>query len=126
MYNILVCDDEKDIVSALTIYLQAEGYHVFDAENGLQALEILRREQVHLVLLDIMMPGLDGLHTMQRLREFSNVPVNLLTANPRTTTRFWGLPWARMTMSPSPSTPSRSWLASNPSFAGFCSSAAAA
>ena len=64
MYNILVCDDEKDIVSALTIYLQAEGYHVFGAENGLQALEILRREQVHLVLLDIMMPGLDGGHCM--------------------------------------------------------------
>ena len=55
MYNILVCDDEKDIVSALTIYLQAEGYRVFGTENGLQALEILRREQVHLVLLDIMM-----------------------------------------------------------------------
>ena len=82
MYNILVCDDEKDIVSALTIYLQAEGYRVFGTENGLQALEILRREQVHLVLLDIMMPGLDGLHTMQRLREFSNVPVILLTAKP--------------------------------------------
>ncbi len=74
MYNILVCDDEKDIVSALTIYLQAEGYHVFGVSNGLQALEILRREQVHLVLLDIMMPGLDGLHTMQRLREFSKRP----------------------------------------------------
>ena len=60
MYNILVCDDEKDIVSALTIYLQAEGYHVFGAENGLQALEILRREQVHLVLLDIKLPSYDG------------------------------------------------------------------
>ena len=80
MYNILVCDDEKDIVSALTIYLQAEGYQVFGASNGLQALETLRHEQIHLVLLDIMMPGLDGLHTMQRLREFSNVPVILLTA----------------------------------------------
>ena len=59
MYNILVCDDEKDIVSALTIYLQAEGYQVFGAANGLQALETLRHEQIHLVLLDIMMPGLD-------------------------------------------------------------------
>ena len=91
MYNILVCDDEKDIVSALTIYLQAEGYHVFDAENGLQALEILRREQVHLVLLDIMMPGLDGLHTMQRLREFSNVPVILLTAKSEDNDKILGL-----------------------------------
>ena len=91
MYNILVCDDEKDIVSALTIYLQAEGYHVFGAENGLQALEILRREQVHLVLLDIMMPGLDGLHTMQRLREFSNVPVILLTAKSEDNDKILGL-----------------------------------
>ena len=91
MYNILVCDDEKDIVSALTIYLQAEGYRVFGAENGLQALEILRREQVHLVLLDIMMPGLDGLHTMQRLREFSNVPVILLTAKSEDNDKILGL-----------------------------------
>lgn len=91
MYNILVCDDEKDIVSALTIYLQAEGYHVFGAENGLQALEILRREQMHLVLLDIMMPGLDGLHTMQRLREFSNVPVILLTAKSEDNDKILGL-----------------------------------
>ena len=91
MYNILVCDDEKDIVSALTIYLQAEGYHVFGAENGLQALEILRREQVHLVLLDIMMPGLDGLHTMQRHREFSSVPVILLTAKAEDNDKILGL-----------------------------------
>ena len=91
MYNILVCDDEKDIVSALTIYLQAEGYQVFDASNGLQALEILRHEQIHLVLLDIMMPGLDGLHTMQRLREFSNVPVILLTAKSEDNDKILGL-----------------------------------
>ena len=91
MYNILVCDDEKDIVSALTIYVQAEGYRVFGTENGLQALEILRREQVHLVLLDIMMPGLDGLHTMQRLREFSNVPVILLTAKSEDNDKILGL-----------------------------------
>ena len=91
MYNVLVCDDEKDIVSALTIYLQAEGYRVFGAENGLQALEIVRREQIHLVLLDIMMPGLDGLHTMQRLREFSNVPVILLTAKSEDSDKILGL-----------------------------------
>lgn len=91
MYNILVCDDEKDVVSALTIYLQAEGYQVFGASNGLQALEILRHEQIHLVLLDIMMPGLDGLHTMQRLREFSNVPVILLTAKSEDNDKILGL-----------------------------------
>ena len=91
MYNVLVCDDEKDIVSALTIYLQAEGYRVFGAENGLQALEIVRREQIHLVLLDIMMPGLDGLHAMQRLRELSNVPVILLTAKSEDSDKILGL-----------------------------------
>ena len=74
MYNILVCDDEKDIVSALTIYLQAEGYQVFGASNGLQALETLRHEQIHLVLLDIMMPGLDGLHTCSACASFPMSP----------------------------------------------------
>ena len=91
MYTILVCDDEQDIVSALEIYLTAEGYRVLKAYDGLQALEILRREQVHLVLLDIMMPGLDGLHTMQRLREFSNVPVILLTAKSEDNDKILGL-----------------------------------
>ena len=86
MYNILVCDDEKDIVSALTIYLQAEGYQVFGASNGLQALETLRHEQIHLVLLDIMMPGLDGLHT-SACASFPMSPSFCLRQNPRTTTK---------------------------------------
>ena len=81
MYNILVCDDEKDIVSALTIYLTTGGYQVFPAYDGTEALAILAKEDIHLVLLDIMMPKLDGIAAMTRLREVSNVPVILLTAN---------------------------------------------
>ena len=91
MYNILVCDDEKDIVSALTIYLTTAGYQVFPAYDGTEALDLLRREDIHLVLLDIMMPKLDGIHTMQRLREFSNVPVILLTAKSEDNDKILGL-----------------------------------
>ena len=81
MYNILVCDDEKDIVSALKIYLTADGYQVFEAYDGIQALEILKKQEIHLVLMDIMMPRLDGISAMVKIREISNVPVILLTAN---------------------------------------------
>ena len=91
MYNILVCDDERDIVSALRIYLEPEGYRVLEAYNGQEALEILSREQVHLVLLDIMMPKLDGISTIARLRERSNVPVIMLTAKSEDTDKVLGL-----------------------------------
>lgn len=82
MYNILVCDDEKDIVSALTIYLTTSGYQVFPAYDGTEALALLEKEDIHLVLLDIMMP---------RLREKSNVPVILLTAKSEDTDKILGL-----------------------------------
>lgn len=91
MYNILVCDDERDIVSALRIYLEPEGYRVLEAYNGQEALEVLSREQVHLVLLDIMMPKLDGISTIARLREYSNVPVIMLTAKSEDTDKVLGL-----------------------------------
>ena len=91
MYNILVCDDEKDIVSALTIYLTTAGYQVFPAYDGTEALDLLRREDIHLVLLDIMMPKLDGIATLTRLREASNVPVILLTAKSEDTDKIQGL-----------------------------------
>ena len=81
MYNILVCDDEKDIVSALRIYLTAEGYRGYEAGNGREALEYLAKEDIHLVLMDIMMPEMDGITAMVKIREQSNVPVILLTAN---------------------------------------------
>ena len=89
MYNILVCDDEKDIVSALTIYLTTSGYQVFPAYDGTEALALLEKEDIHLVLLDIMMPQLDA--TMTRLREKSNVPVILLTAKSEDTDKILGL-----------------------------------
>lgn len=91
MYNILVCDDEKDIVSALKIYLTADGYQVFEAYNGKEALEIIKNQEVHLVLMDIMMPVMDGITAMTRIREFSNVPVILLTAKSEDTDKILGL-----------------------------------
>ena len=91
MYNILICDDEKDIVTALKIYLEAEGYTTFTAGNGLEALDVLRREKIHLALLDVMMPELDGISALSRLREESNVPVILLTAKSVDTDKVLGL-----------------------------------
>ena len=91
MYNILVCDDEKDIVSALKIYLMAEGYQVFEAYNGMEALKLMEENDIHLVLMDIMMPKMDGIEAMTRLREKSNVPVILLTAKSEDTDKVLGL-----------------------------------
>ena len=91
MYNILVCDDEKDIVSALRIYLMAEGYQIFEAYNGKEALEIVGQQEIHLVLMDIMMPVMDGIEAMVKLRECSNVPVILLTAKSEDTDKVLGL-----------------------------------
>ena len=91
MYNILVCDDDKDIVSALKIYLCAEGYKVFEAYNGLEAVKTVEKEDVHLVLLDIMMPQMDGIAAISKIREISNVPVILLTAKSEDTDKILGL-----------------------------------
>ena len=91
MYNILVCDDEKDIVSALKIYLTSEGYKVYEAYNGEEALELVSRKEIHLVLMDVMMPVMDGITAMVRLREKSNVPVIMLTAKSEDTDKVLGL-----------------------------------
>lgn len=91
MYNILICDDEKYIRHALRIYLTSEDYTVFEAENGVQALEIAAKEEIHLVLLDIMMPIMDGITAMTKLREVSNVPIILLTAKSEDTDKILGL-----------------------------------
>ena len=91
MYRILVCDDERDIVNALKIYLEAEGHEVVTAYTGTEALAALEREEVHLVLLDIMMPEMDGIAAMARIRERSNVPVILLTAKSEDTDKVLGL-----------------------------------
>ncbi len=91
MYNILICDDEKDIVSALKIYLSADGYQIYEAYTGKEALEVMRRVDIHLVLMDIMMPEMDGISTMVKIREDSNVPVILLTAKSEDNDKVLGL-----------------------------------
>ena len=91
MYTILVCDDDADIRGALRIYLTGEGYAVREAENGQKALDLLRREEIHLVLMDIMMPGMDGMTATAKLREESNVPVILITAKSEDSDKILGL-----------------------------------
>ena len=91
MYRILVCDDEMDIVSALRIYLTEEGYLVREAFTGAEALDIIRTEEIHLVLLDVMMPGMDGFETMTEIRRISNVPVILVTAKSEEQDKVKGL-----------------------------------
>lgn len=91
MYHILICDDERDIVSALEIYLKAEGYKIFKAYTGKEALAIMKQEEIHLVLMDIMMPEMDGIYAMTELRKYSNVPVILLTAKGEDTDKVLGL-----------------------------------
>lgn len=91
MVNILICDDEPDIVSALKIYLTGEGYATFEASNGRQALEVLAQQEIHLLLLDVMMPEMDGIATLVRLRETYNLPVILLTAKSEDTDKVLGL-----------------------------------
>ncbi len=91
MYHILVCDDERDIVSALEIYLKAEGYKILKANTGKEALAIMKQEEIHLVLMDIMMPEMDGIHAMTELRKYSNVPVILLTAKGEDMDKVLGL-----------------------------------
>lgn len=91
MYKVLICDDDRDIVDALRIYLNAEGYGVLTAYNGQEALDVVEREEVHLVLMDIMMPGLDGISATLRLREGSNLPVILITAKSEDTDKVLGL-----------------------------------
>ena len=91
MYNILICDDQPDIVSALKIYLKPEGYQLFEAFTGAEALDIIRREYIQLVLLDIMMPQMDGITATSKIREFSNVPIILLTAKSETEDKVLGL-----------------------------------
>ena len=91
MANILICDDERDIVNALKIYLNDPDYVLFEAHNGKEAVDIVRDEEIHLVLLDIMMPVMDGIQAMSRIREMSNVPIILLTAKSEDADKVLGL-----------------------------------
>lgn len=89
--KILVCDDDREIVEAITIYLEKEGYSVTVAYNGKEALDTLRREQVQLIILDIMMPEMDGIEALLRLREYSSIPVILLSAKSEDADKINGL-----------------------------------
>ena len=91
MYNILICDDERDIVNALKIYLTEPDYRMFEAYTGREALEIVSREDIHLILMDIMMPEMDGISAMVKIRESCNVPVILLTAKSEDMDKILGL-----------------------------------
>ena len=91
MYNILICDDEKDIVNALKIYLHDDNYQLFEAYSGTEALKIIAENESHLVLMDIMMPEMDGISAMVKIREQSNVPIILLTAKSQDVDKVLGL-----------------------------------
>ena len=91
MYNILICDDEKDIVNALKIYLNDTNYHFLEAFDGEEAVHVVETKEVHLVLMDIMMPKMDGIQAMIKIRERSNVPVILLTAKGEDSDKVLGL-----------------------------------
>ena len=91
MYTILICDDDRDIVSALDIYLTSEGYQTIKAYNGREALRAAEGHEIHLILMDIMMPELDGIRATVKLREGSNVPIILLTAKSEDTDKILGL-----------------------------------
>lgn len=91
MYNVLVCDDDVAIVNSIEIYLQLEGFNVFKAFNGRQAVEISAQNELHCIILDIMMPEMDGLQATLRLREKNNVPIIMLSAKSQDTDKITGL-----------------------------------
>lgn len=91
MYNILICDDEKDIVSALQIYLTTDTYQLYTASNGAEAVKLADELELHLILMDVMMPVMDGIAAMRRIREKHNTPIILLTAKGEDIDKIMGL-----------------------------------
>ena len=89
--TILVCDDDKEIVEAISIYLKQEGYDIVPAYNGKEALKLMQEKEIHLIILDIMMPELDGIHALLKLRESSSIPVILLSAKSEDVDKILGL-----------------------------------
>ncbi len=89
--NILVCDDDREIVRAIEIYLQNEGYQVYKAYNGYEALEVVRKEEIHLIIMDIMMPKLDGMQATIKIREDQNIPIIMLSAKSEDYDKIGGL-----------------------------------
>jgi len=90
-YTVMICDDDPDILNALEIYLRQDGYSVIRATNGSEAIQKAKSDDVHLIVLDVMMPGTDGLHAAVKIREFSNVPIVFLSAKSEDTDRVLGL-----------------------------------
>ncbi|MBR5578247.1 MAG: response regulator transcription factor [Lachnospiraceae bacterium] len=91
MTNILVCDDEKEIVDAIEIYLMQEGFQVFKAYHGQEAVESIKKNEIHLVIMDIMMPGTDGIRTAMKIRETSSIPIIFLSAKSQDADKILGL-----------------------------------
>lgn len=91
MINILVCDDDKEIVDAIEIYLTQEGYHVWKAYDGQQAVELLEKEDIQLLIMDVMMPRLDGIRATLRIREKSSIPIIILSAKSEDADKILGL-----------------------------------
>ena len=89
--NILVCDDDREIAGAIEIYLRNEGYTVFKAFDGVQALDICRKENIHLIIMDVMMPKMDGIQATMRLREEKNIPIIMLSAKSEDYDKITGL-----------------------------------
>ena len=91
MFNILICDDDREIVDAIAIYLETEGYGVMKAYNGLEALQTLEKNEIHLLIMDIMMPEMDGIKATLKVREKSSIPVILLSAKSEDADKILGL-----------------------------------
>lgn len=91
MANILVCDDDKHIVEAIEIYLKNEGYTIYKAYDGIEAIEVLEKEHIDLLLIDIMMPRMDGIHAILKIRETSRIPIIFLSAKSEDTDKILGL-----------------------------------
>lgn len=91
MANILVCDDDREIVDAIEIYLNQDGYRIFKAYDGEQAMDLLRREEIHLLIMDVMMPRLDGIRATLKIREYSSIPIIMLSAKSEDTDKILGL-----------------------------------
>ncbi len=91
MINILVCDDDKDIVDAIEIYLAPEGYHILKAYDGIQAIETIKKNEIHLLIMDVMMPRMDGIRATLKIREESNIPIIILSAKTEDTDKIFGL-----------------------------------
>jgi len=89
--NILICDDDREIVNAIEVYLKNEGYNIFKAYDGLDALDVIEKNEIHLILMDVMMPKLDGMTTTMKIREDKNIPIIMLSAKSEDYDKITGL-----------------------------------